>query len=88
MQASATVEATEFDNFERQMDKIEELFVKHAHTGDEFWLIECDVAYNFKYYFNSFNSINLTGTRIMTGRKGVTMKENDTIFMPRGSVMY
>jgi hypothetical protein len=86
--ASTTAEATEFDNFERQMNKIEELFVKHAHTGDEFWQIECDVAYNFKYYFNSFNSINLMGTRIMTGRKGVTMKERDTIFLPRASFMY
>ena len=88
MPLSSVAEASEFDNFERQMNKIEQLFVKHAHTGDEFWSIECDTAYNFKYYFSSFNSINLAGTRIMTGRKGATMRDRETIFQPRGSIMF
>lgn len=58
------------------MNKIEELFVKHSHNSDDFWNVECDVAYNFKYYFNNFNSINLTGTRITSGKR--TMRDRDT----------
>lgn len=34
------------------MNKIEELFVKHSNNTDGFWNVECDSAYNFKYYFN------------------------------------
>ena len=51
------------------MSKIEELLVKHAQQTDGFWSVECDVGYNFKYYFNSFNPINLIGTRIKRGKK-------------------
>jgi hypothetical protein len=72
------------------MNKIEELFVKHSHTIDGFWLVECDVGYNFKYYFNSFNPINLMGTRILTGKKvTMIMKDQDTVFLPpAGTIMY
>jgi hypothetical protein len=69
------------------MNKIEELFVKHAHNSEDFWPVECDSAYNFKYYYNSFNSINLVGTRITTGRKTVTMKNRDTSYLPNSPIL-
>lgn len=74
-----TIEPTD-DNFEKQINKIEELFVKHSTNVDGFWNIECDSAYNFKYYFNNFNSINLSGTRIAHGKR--IMRDRDTIFHP------
>jgi hypothetical protein len=49
--------------FEKQMDKIEELLVKHKNNSD-FWFVECDIAYNTKYYYTNYNPNNLTGIRV------------------------
>ena len=55
--------------FEKQMNLIEDLFVKHVQVTQDFWNLECDLLYDFKYYFYGYNPKNLVQTRLSGPRK-------------------
>jgi hypothetical protein len=41
------------------IENIEKLLLREKYEYTEFWDLECDSAYNFKYYFHDWNPDSL-----------------------------
>lgn len=64
------------DTSEHQYNMIEDILTKITYASIDFWNVECDAAYDFKYYFKESNPNRLIQFKMNPNKK----KAKDMIF--------